>query len=274
MFSKSASHNAQTSPKFELITGGLVSKPAHRPEGAAFATLGQALPAGYAPISREDLLKVATELLKVMQGAENLLISLEENHASFGALVKHVAERAHQVAMKEKSLNVAMQALAQCQPAFVTIDDQMHLVVSPSTLTECASLLAKTLKLPCFFSPGIGLVEVEEEPLFGGWRCSPVSMPELAKVLRTHVRLLGLDHGRCDWTLHDIDLYDHFAKVLAGSRASNPYFPELKGVVFVGHTASDGRVIKRSGLDKRTGLYAMTRKPFRAANDEPMAVAA
>jgi hypothetical protein len=274
MFSKSASHNAQTSPKFELITGGLGAKPSQRPEGAAFAALGQALPTEVTPISREDLLKVATELLKVMQGAENLLISLEENHASFGALVKHVAERAHQVAMNEKSLNVAMQALAQCQPAIVTIDDQMHLVVSPSKLDECASLLANTLKLPCFFSPGIGLVEVEEEPLFGGWRCSPVPVAELAKALRAKVQLHWLQGVREGESAGDVDLYDHFAKELAGTETFNGYFPELTGMVFVGHTTSDGRVIKRSGFDKRTGLYAMTRKPFRAANDEPMAVAA
>ena len=149
-----------------------------------------------------------------------------------------------------------------------------RLMVNETDWKLCARHIVRRLSLPYFFSPGIGLVEVEEEPLFGGWRCSPVSMPELAKVLRAHVRLLGLDHGRCDWTLHDVDLYDYFAEVLAGSRTSNAYFPELKGVVFVGHTTSDGRVIKRSGFDKRTGLYAMTRKPFRAANDEPMAVAA
>lgn len=158
--------------------------------------------------------------------------------------------------------------------AIYMVGDKRHLVVNESDSEYCARHIVRHLGMPYFFSSGVGLVEVEEEPLFGGWRCSPVSMPELAKVLRAHVRLLGLDHGRCDWTLHDVDLYDHFAKVLAGSRASNTYFPELKGVVFVGHTASDGRVIKRSGFDKRTGLYAMTRKPFRAANDEPMAVAA
>lgn len=177
------------------------------------------------------------------------------------------------------------------RPCNATTQPKFELIVQPYTYTywlssgrrlmvnetdwkRCARNVVCDLGLPYFFSPGIGLVEVEEEPLFGGWRCSPVSRAAIAKVLRMNVRLLEQNHWRSDWTLDDIDLYDHLAKVLAGSRTSNSYFPELKGMVFVGHTTSDGRVIKRSGFDRRTGLYAMTRKPFRAANDEPMAVAA
>lgn len=154
------------------------------------------------------------------------------------------------------------------------LNSERHLVVNESDWKFCARYIVRHLRLPYFFSPGIGLVEVEEEPLFGGWRCSPVSMAALAKVLRMHVRLLGLDHWRCDSTLHDVDLYDHFAKVLAGSRTSNVYFPELKGEVFVGHKMSDGRVLKRPGFDKRSGLFVRSRKPFHAVNDEAIAVAA
>lgn len=154
------------------------------------------------------------------------------------------------------------------------LNSERHLMVNESDWKFCARHIVHQIDLPYFFSRGVGLVEVEEEPLFGGWRCSPVSRAAIAKVLRMNIRLLEQNHWRSDLTMSDVDLYDHLAKVLAGSHTSNAYFPEIKGMVFVGHTTSDGRVIKRSGLDKRTGLYAMTRKPFRAANDEPMAVAA
>lgn len=157
---------------------------------------------------------------------------------------------------------------------FYMLNGERQLMVGESDSRYCARHIARYLKLPFFFSPDIGLVEVDEEPLFGGWRCSPVPVSVVTSALREHVRLVGLDYLRGDWSLHDIDLYDHFAKELAGTRAANHYFPQLQGVVFMGHTTSDCRVIKRSGFDRRSGLFAMARKPFHAANDETMAVAA
>lgn len=274
MISKFASQNTNTPPKFELIAGGLASQSTNKPEVSASALRTQGLNAEHAQISPEEVQEVITKLIKVMQGSERLLTSMEENQSTFGMLVERVSEKAREIALKEQSLNVAMQTLAQYQPAFVTIDDQLHLVVSPLKLTECVSLLAKTLKLPCFFSPGIGLVEVEEEPLFGGWRCSPVPVTELVKALRAKVHLHCLQSLSEGQSAGEVDLYDCFAGELAGESAFNSYFPELKGEVFVGHKMSDGRVLKRSGYDKRSGLFVRSHKPFHAANDETLAVAA
>lgn len=167
-----------------------------------------------------------------------------------------------------------LELVVQPYTAVYMLDGDRHLILNASNTAFCARYIARYLKLPYFFSPGVGLVEVDEEPLFGGWRCSPVTTAELTKMLRENIKLMGLNPLQGDWYTHSAYLYDHFARELAGSSKANRYFPELKGMVFTGHTTSDGSQLKRRGYDRRTGLFVMAKRPFRSANDERMAVAA
>jgi len=170
--------------------------------------------------------------------------------------------------------NAKLQLVVQPYTGVYMLDGDRHLILNESDTAFCTRHIARYLELSYFFSPGIGLVEVDEEPLFGGWRCSPVTTAELTTTLRENIKLIGLDPLQGAWYTHNAYLYDHFACELAGTSKANPYFPELKGMVFTGHTTSDGRQLKRRGYDRRTGLFVMAKSPFRSANDERMAVAA
>lgn len=249
-------HNGNANHQFKVIAGGL-SKHMASTASTTLDTTPTAI------LGSEKKLTTASELYaKTMQDIKDRVMASDVSLSAEGAAAANVAAQLRNINLSAKSLDPS-------EPSIFNVGGKKHLMVTPFNTTKCARLLAKSLDL-VFFAPGVGLVEVFYLDDFSAWSCSPLDFCMLAEHLENKVSLLVHDPVSGAWAPCAHEVYRKFAVMLAGTCYENSFFDTFKGMAFTGHMTNEGRVIKRSGFDKRSGLYVMPRKPFRLANEDAL----